>query len=89
MIDVEPYEPCRAAGIVRRLRIEPLEGYLEATVTDGTGSLLARWDLPTAPRPISLFGCALVLEGSASIAPDGGLMMVDPACEYVDSPFVS
>lgn len=45
LIDLEPYEHCRVAGVVRRLRVDPTGGYIEATVNDGTGEVAARWPI--------------------------------------------
>lgn len=80
LIDIKPYEPCRVAGIVVRWRIDPTEGYIEATLFDGTGELLARWPSINRPSPlrVSSEGRGLVLEGVPAVGPRGEIMMLDP-----------
>lgn len=82
LVDLEPYEFCRVAGLVERLRLDPQTGVFEAWVTDGTASVVAQWsiDRPIGPGSI-LPGRAVVLDGAAAVGPGGGLVMRNPAFE--------
>ena len=84
---VELYRTCRVAGVVRRLRIDPRAGVIEATITDGTASLGGRWPIR---RPVSQLqaapGLGLILEGMARIDARGELLMVEPTFEIVAGP---
>jgi hypothetical protein len=55
---VETYRPCRVVGVVTRLRIDPLAGVIEASITDGKASLGAQW-------PSDLAGSCGRLQGRA------------------------
>lgn len=84
--DLEAYEACRVVGVVERLKIVPLRGSIEATITDGTGRVVARWSIrrPT-PQLSVLPGRGVLLEG-VPIAEDRGLVLVDPSFELVELP---
>jgi hypothetical protein len=75
------------AGVVRRLRIDPRAGVIEATITDGSSSLRAQWAIR---RPVQQLraapGLGLILEGMARIDERGELLMVEPAFEIVSGP---
>ena len=77
IVDLEAYEACRVVGVVERLKIVPLRGSIEATITDGTGRVVARWSIqrPT-PQLGVLPGRGVLLEG-VPIAEDRGLVVVD------------
>lgn len=89
LIDLEPYESCRVVGIVERLRIDPRDGHIEAEITDGTDSLVARWSIrrPT-PELAVVPGRAVVLEGVAGVGDDGRLILEEPAFETIPWPEV-
>lgn len=91
LIDIEPYEPCRVAGIAVRWRIDPMEGYIGVTLFDGTGELLARWPSVTRPSPLHVMsqGRGLVLEGIPSIGPNGDVMMLNPRFRQAPFPVVA
>ena len=76
--DLEPYEVCRVVAVVESLKIDPLAASIEATVTDGTGRLVARWSLvrPT-PQLVVVPGRRVLLEGMTSSG-ESGLVLIDP-----------
>ena len=80
LADLQPYECCRVAGIVERLRIDPQKGVLETAVTDGTGSICARWSITRpAPQLALVPARRVVLNGSAVVGPDADLVLIEPA----------
>lgn len=82
---VELYEPCRVAGIVRRLRLDPMVGELRATITDGTSSVSASWTLSRhMPQLKAAPGTGLILEGMARIDESGDIVFVEPTIEIVE-----
>jgi hypothetical protein len=75
-------EPVRVAGMVRRLRLRPMDGVttLEAVISDGTGEVTAAW-MGRSHIPGMVLGTGIVLEGV--LARDGsGLRMVNPRFEF-------
>ena len=71
--------PCRVAGIVQSLRLDPRNGVIEVTLADGTGAVLASWMIRRPTPQLSLVpGCAVVLSGVTSIGPDGDIVLVEP-----------
>ena len=86
LIDLQPYEPCRVAGIALRWRIDPKGAQITATLFDGTAELIAQWPSVTLPSPLQATSNnrGLVLNGIASIGPDGELVMVDPGFSRVE-----
>ncbi len=86
VIDLEAYERSRVVGVVERLTVDPLRGSIEATVTDGTSWVVARWSIrrPT-PQLGVLPGRGVLLEG-VPIPGDRGLVMVDPSFELIELP---
>lgn len=90
LIDVEPYVSSRIVGIVQRLRIDPANGYIEATVLDGTGTLLARWHIDRpAPQLAAVPGRGLILEGVPLVGEGGRIIMLEPDFETVSFPEVT
>jgi hypothetical protein len=87
LIDLQPYEFSRVAGIVLRLRLDLAQGQIDATVTDGTAEVRARWPIrrPTPELAVKP-GRAVLLEGIAVVGRDGELVLKDPAFEIVDFP---
>jgi hypothetical protein len=83
MIDLTPYELCRVAGVVERLSLYPVEGHVDASVTDGTERVIARWAIrrPTPQLAVSP-GRFVVIEGIPTVG-DNGLMMLEPTFELV------
>lgn len=84
LIDVEPYEPCRVAAVVQQLRLDPGHGLIDATVTDGTGVITARWPIrrPT-PELAAAPGRAVILEGIPVVDECAELVLLDPTLELV------
>lgn len=82
LIDLEPYVVCRVVGVVERLRIDPVNGWIQATITDGTDEVVARWFIrrPT-PELAAVPGRGVALEGVALIGDDGELVLSEPAVE--------
>ena len=84
--DAEPRVEVLIAGEITSLRIVPrLDGspWLEATITDGTGSLVAMW---TGRRRIAGIrpGQRLLLEGrGAPTGPGGRLQITNPRYELL------
>lgn len=90
LVDLEPYERCRVVGVVERLRLDPGRGHLQATITDGTGEVAARWPIRTPPAEVAVApGRAVVLEGFAVVAYEGALMLEDPSFRIVAFPEVA
>lgn len=79
LIDIQPYESCRVAGVVRKLRIDPKGGSIDAVITDGTGEASARWQIrrPT-PQLAVAPGRGVVLEGLTTLVPDGSVGFDEP-----------
>lgn len=81
LIDLQPYETCRVAGVVERLTLDPVAGHLDVSVTDGTDRVTARWAIR---RPLPQLACVpgrlLVIEGMA-IADGDCLVMLEPTFE--------
>ncbi|MGH3116435.1 MAG: hypothetical protein ACRDQ2_04875 [Gaiellales bacterium] len=87
LIDIEPYEPCRVAGVVQRLRLDPRAGCLEATIADGTGVIDASWQISRPlPQLAAVPGTGLVLEGFPVVGADGQMVMHEPTFETVPFP---
>ncbi len=83
IIDLEAYEPCRLAGVIERLTLDPVEGHMDASVSDGTGRVIARWVIRRgAPQMVCVPGRLVVIEGVA-IAGDDHLMLLEPRFELV------
>ena len=79
LIDVEPYERCRVAGVVERLVLDPSAGSIEATISDGIATMRARWPFHRACLELSLApGRRVVLDGFSAVGPDG--------CVFLDQP---
>ncbi len=85
--DVVPRQRCRVTGVIQNVRIDPREGLgsIQATITDGTGELVAKWLGRAALAGIRL-GMGLVLEGTAGVAPDGYLRVLNPEYELIPGP---
>ena len=90
LVDLAPYESCRVAGLVERLRIDPEAGVIEAWVSDGTARVLARWpiDRPT-PQLALAPGKGVILEGVARIALGGELVLASPTFQMSSFPEVA
>jgi hypothetical protein len=90
LIDVEPYEPCRVAAVVQQLRLDPAHGLIDATVTDGTGVITARWRIRRpAPELAAVPRRAVILEGLPVVDERAELILLDPTLELVHFPEVA
>lgn len=78
---------CRVAGVVQNIRIDPRPdvGSVEATITDGTGTLVARWLGRRSLQGIKL-GTGLVIQGMAASGQDDELVLLNPEYELVPGP---
>jgi hypothetical protein len=75
------------AGVVRRLRIDPRQGVIRATITDGVNSLDAEWPIcRPAAQLRAAPGTGLLLEGVARVDKSGRLLMVEPSFEILLGP---
>jgi hypothetical protein len=81
VVDLQPYEPSRVAGVVERLTLDPVAGHVDVSLTDGTDSVIARWAIrrPT-PQLACVPGRLMVIEG-VPIAGDDCLVMLEPRFE--------
>jgi hypothetical protein len=90
LVDLGPYETCRVAGVVDRLRIDPRAGVIEATISDGTAAVAAQWSISRATPQLALTpGRAVVLEGVASVGLDGKILLRNPTFELASFPEVA
>lgn len=89
IIDVEPYEACRVAGVIERLTLDPVAGYMDVSVTDGTDRIIARWAIqrPT-PQLVCVPGRLVVIDGVPATG-DDCLVMLEPDFELVVAPQVA
>ena len=77
----------RAAGVVDRLLIDPTLGYFEASITDGTGFVTARWSIGfPAPCRAMVPGRRVIVEGFVIEVDRGIPILADPRYEVI-SPF--
>lgn len=85
--ELSPRRRWRVAGVVQTILVDPREGhgYVEATITDGTGTMVARWLGRPALAGMSL-GAGLVLEGMCAGEAGGTLTVLNPEYELVPGP---
>jgi hypothetical protein len=85
--EVRPRERSRVAGIIQNIRIDPREGSgsVEATITDGTGHMVAKW-LGRATLSGIKPGAGLVMEGTVGTRSDGEMVVLNPDYELVPGP---
>lgn len=82
IVDLSGFETVCIAGLVERLNISPVEGHLEALITDGTGRLVARWDTARLTAQVAVApGRLVAVEGLVVVREDDMMMMLDPAFE--------
>lgn len=89
IIDLAPYEPCRIAGLVESLVLDPRDGSLEAAVTDGTATVIARWAIrrPTLELAVAP-GRFVVIEG-LPMTGENGVVIPEPDFEVRPSGLVA
>lgn len=80
---------CRAkvAGVVTNLRIDPRRGSgsVEATISDGSGQMAARWLGRSSLQGVRL-GAGLVIEGIAGCSDEGELEILNPEYDLLAGP---
>jgi hypothetical protein len=77
----------RVVGVVSRLRLDPVSRLIEATISDGSGTLKAQWMIRYPPALMgSSPGCGLILDGMAEVGPKGQLFMLEPEFQVVPGP---
>ena len=83
---VEPRKRHKVAGVIQNIRIDPREGRdsIEATITDGTGTMVAKWLGRPTMSGITL-GAGLVMEGVIG-EQEGDLIMLNPDYDLLTSP---
>jgi hypothetical protein len=76
----------KVAGVVQNIRIDPREGRdsVEATITDGEGTLIAKWLGRQSLAGLHL-GVGLVVEGIAG-EQEGDLVVLNPEYELIPGP---
>jgi hypothetical protein len=84
--DVSKRERCKVAGVIQTIRIDPRSGgSIEATISDGTGSLIAKWLGRPTMSGIRL-GEGLALEGAVGTGADDLPMILNPEYRLVSGP---
>ena len=81
---IDPTWPCSFAGVVQKVRVDPLDRSVEASVHDGTGCITARWterssfsDLHVTP------GVGFLATGLPILGEGGQLLVLEPSYEVV------
>lgn len=76
----------RVAGVIQNIRIDPRtdRDSIEATITDGSGTLVAKWLGRPTLSGIKL-GAGLILEGVVG-EQDGHLVLLNPEYELIPGP---
>ncbi len=87
MEKVQARQRHRVAGVITNIRIDPRQasGAIEATITDGTGDLVAKWLGRSSLSGITL-GMGLIVEGIAGKTSAGELVVLNPEYELVPGP---
>ena len=85
--DLVARQPCKAAGVIGAIRIDPRPGVgaVEATITDGTGELTVRWLGRLKLAGIRL-GRGLVVSGTPGRRDGDELVILNPEYELVLGP---
>jgi hypothetical protein len=84
--EISPRERYKVAGVIHNIRIDPRSGRdsIEATITDGSGDLIAKWLGRSTMSGITL-GAGLIMEGIIG-AQEGDLVMLNPDYDLLTSP---
>ena len=84
--DARVRERCRVAGVIQNIRIDPRAGRdsVEATITDGSGRMIAKWLGRSSMSGIAL-GIGLIMEGVIG-EQDNDLVVLNPEYELVPGP---
>lgn len=86
IVDLEPYEPARVAGLVVRMRIAPLDGSVDAWIWDGTGEVLARWQIRRPTPELAVAPGRFVLVTGVPRTGEDVLVILEPVFEVVPTP---
>ncbi len=84
--DLEPRQEATVAGEISSLRIVPRPDgspWLEATITDGTGSLVAMWTGRTHIAGVKPGRCLTVTGRGSPTGPGGRLVVLNPSYELL------
>lgn len=76
--ELELYASCEVVGVVRRLRVDPVNRTIEATISDGTGSLVAQLGIDRMQEVTGSLGRSVALRGVARLDRDGHATMLEP-----------
>ena len=84
--EAQARQRCRVAGVIQNIRIDPRAGRdsVEATITDGSGALVAKWLGRSTMSGITL-GAGLIMEGVVG-GQEGDLVVLNPEYELVPGP---
>jgi hypothetical protein len=83
-IDLDRCGWARAAGVVDRLLIDPRHSYFEASITDGTGFVTARWSIGLSALCRAVVpGRRVIVEGFVLESDRGIPILVDPRYEVI------
>ena len=84
--DVIPRKHQKVAGVINNIRIDPRQGRdsIEATITDGTGTIIAKWLGRSTMSGITL-GAGLIMEGVVG-EQDGDHVLLNPDYNLLTSP---
>lgn len=86
LAQVEPRNRLKVAGVVQNIRIDPRGGgSVEATIIDGTGTLVVKWLGRHELAGVGL-GVGLIVEGTIGKDPDGELIVLNPEYDLVPAP---
>lgn len=85
--EVEARCGCKVAGVVQNIRIDPREGTgsIEATIIDGSGSLVAKWLGRSSLQGIRL-GVGLIIQGIAGLSREDEFIVLNPEYSLVPGP---
>jgi hypothetical protein len=85
--EARPRCRCRVAGVIQNIRIDPRtgSGYVEATINDGTGKMVARW-LGRASLSGVRLGAGLIVEGTPGIGEHEEPVILNPEYQLVPGP---
>ncbi len=86
IIEAEPRNRLKVAGVVQNIRIDPSRGgSIEATIIDGTGAMVVKWLGRQELLGVGL-GVGLIVEGTIGAGSDGEKVVLNPEYELVPNP---
>jgi RecG wedge domain len=85
--EIKLRQRCVVAGVIQNIRIDPREGSgsIEATITDGTGEVVAKWLGRPSLSGVRL-GMGLVVEGTPGATAAGEVAILNPEYRLVPGP---